>query len=223
VAREWCLAPPPDRGGGAGSVTGSDLNEPMIAAAAELAPTEAAITWRLADAEHLPFDDTSYDVVVCQQGLQFVPDCERAVSEMHRVLRPSGRVAASVWRGMDENPYFVAASIGLTEHVGPGADAFLTAACRLADPDEVGAIFEGAGFADVSVETAELLGQMMPAAELILGNLSGTPVAEALEEMTTVARQAMVDTIMAHLADDIDEQGQVRVLTRTNVVTATRV
>ena len=77
----------------------------MIAKARELAPE---IDWREGNAMQLPFADASFDLVLCQQMLQFVPDPAVAVREIHRVLAPNGRVIASTWRPRDEQPLFEA-------------------------------------------------------------------------------------------------------------------
>jgi SAM-dependent methyltransferase len=60
-----------------------------------------------------------YDVVLCQQGLQFVPDRLKALGEMRRVLASGGRVAVSVWTG--PSPCFVAMREGLARYVSPDA------------------------------------------------------------------------------------------------------
>jgi len=44
------------------------------------------------DAHALPFEDDTYDTVVCTFGLCAIPDLDRAIAEMHRVLRPGGRL-----------------------------------------------------------------------------------------------------------------------------------
>jgi ubiquinone/menaquinone biosynthesis C-methylase UbiE len=74
-------------------VTGLDVNEPMLNAARKI----PGIEWRLGSATELPFDDASFEVVLCQQGLQFFPDRRKAMKEMARVLTPNGKVSLSVW------------------------------------------------------------------------------------------------------------------------------
>jgi len=49
------------------------------------------------DAERLTFADLTFDRVVCRFGLMIMPNAERALAEMHRVLVPGGRVALAVW------------------------------------------------------------------------------------------------------------------------------
>src|SRR5262245_2671177 len=75
-----------------GHVIGGDINEGMLAVARRSAP---AIEWHQCAAEQLPFDDGSFDAVLCQFGLMFFTDRDQAVHEMARVLRPGGRLAVA--------------------------------------------------------------------------------------------------------------------------------
>jgi ubiquinone/menaquinone biosynthesis C-methylase UbiE len=74
-------------------LTGVDLSPVMLAAAAKRA-ADLGLTVDLseADAEHLPFDDASFDTVVCTLSLCSVADERAAIAEMHRVLRPGGQL-----------------------------------------------------------------------------------------------------------------------------------
>jgi ubiquinone/menaquinone biosynthesis C-methylase UbiE len=75
------------------SVSGVDLSPEMLALAREHAAElgrEADL--READAAHLPFPDASFDTVVCALSLCSIPDPERAITEMHRVLVPGGQL-----------------------------------------------------------------------------------------------------------------------------------
>jgi SAM-dependent methyltransferase len=66
----------------------------VVALARKLVP-EA--DFQSGDANELPFADNSFDAVVCGYGIMHVPDPEKAMQEMLRVLRPGGRAALSVW------------------------------------------------------------------------------------------------------------------------------
>lgn len=61
--------------------------------------------WRQADALALPFALASFDLVVCQFGVMFFPDCPRAMAEARRVLRPGGALLLSVWDRIEENEF----------------------------------------------------------------------------------------------------------------------
>lgn len=91
------------RAGSEGRVVASDLSKPMLAraAATEVRNGAAPIEYVEASAEALPFEDGRFDVVLCQQGLQFIPARAVAVGEMRRVLRPGGVAGIAVWASGD--------------------------------------------------------------------------------------------------------------------------
>src|SRR5262249_1850701 len=105
--------------GPTGQVRGVDLNPGMLAVARSVpAPTGAVITWQEGTATALPLEDAAFDVVLCQQGLQFFPDRVAALQEMHRVLVPGGRLALSVWGPIASSPGFAVLAEALARHVG---------------------------------------------------------------------------------------------------------
>jgi ubiquinone/menaquinone biosynthesis C-methylase UbiE len=79
-----------------GEVVGIDLAPGMIELAGREAPSGLALRFELMDMEDLRFPDGSFDAAACGHGLQFVPDLLRALSEARRVIKPGGRLAASV-------------------------------------------------------------------------------------------------------------------------------
>jgi ubiquinone/menaquinone biosynthesis C-methylase UbiE len=65
------------------------------------------IDWRCGNAAALPVgDDEKFDVIFCQQGLQFFPEKQVAIAEMRRVLAPGGRIAVSTWCALEDNAFF---------------------------------------------------------------------------------------------------------------------
>lgn len=74
----------------------SDISEDMLQVAKEKLKDEN-IEWQIIDAQELPFEANSIDLVVCCFGLMFVPDRLKAVSEVYRVLRPEGMFIFSTW------------------------------------------------------------------------------------------------------------------------------
>jgi ubiquinone/menaquinone biosynthesis C-methylase UbiE len=74
-------------------LTGIDLSPEMLQVCRQRAvETRPDIELREADAHALPFEDASFDTVVCTYSLCNIPDPHRAVGEMKRVLRPGGRL-----------------------------------------------------------------------------------------------------------------------------------
>jgi SAM-dependent methyltransferase len=84
------------------SIVATDLNQQMLDRASAIG-TDRPVVWRQADAMELPFDDASFDVVVCQFGVMFFPDRPHAYAEVRRVLRPGGRFLFNVWDRIEEN------------------------------------------------------------------------------------------------------------------------
>ena len=80
-------------------VTGLDLSPVLLDEARENAriASQSAIVWTEGDAEQLPYADASFDIVLSQFGHMFAPRPEVVMAEMHRVLKPGGRVAFATW------------------------------------------------------------------------------------------------------------------------------
>lgn len=78
---------------GKGNVTASDINHEMLAIGAKrLASADAGALVVEADAENLPFEEGTYDVVTVSFGIRNMTHKERALREMLRVLKPGGRL-----------------------------------------------------------------------------------------------------------------------------------
>jgi putative membrane protein len=79
-------------------VTASDLTPELLDAGRARAETAGAeLQWVQADAEHLPFEDASFDVVMSAIGVMFAPHHQLAADELVRVLRPGGRLGLLSW------------------------------------------------------------------------------------------------------------------------------
>ena len=143
------------RVGPGGEVVLSDVVPEMTSIAAARARSSGLDNVRTAtlDLEQIDQPDGSYDVVLCREGLMFAvqPDC--AVNEMHRVLRPGGRISVAVWGPQKENPWLGIVFEALTAITGsavppPG----IPGPFALDDQARLGSLMEAAGFADITIE-----------------------------------------------------------------------
>src|SRR5690606_14489245 len=135
--------------GAEGTVVGLDVNPGMVAVARTVASTGASIDWREASAESMPLPDDSFDVVLCQLGLQFMADRLAALREMRRVLVDGGRMLLNV--GGQAGRHFTVLSEAMERRISPMAAGFVRQVFALNDPSEIERLMIDAGFEDVSV------------------------------------------------------------------------
>jgi ubiquinone/menaquinone biosynthesis C-methylase UbiE len=85
--------------GVSGHVLGIDLSDRMVGGAERRAREKnlSNCSFSRMDAETLALPDAGFDVVLCALGLMYMPDPEKALREMRRVLRADGRVSLAVW------------------------------------------------------------------------------------------------------------------------------
>jgi ubiquinone/menaquinone biosynthesis C-methylase UbiE len=86
------------------SIVATDLNQDMLDFGASVRADEN-VSWQEADAMALPFEDNSFDAVICQFGVMFFPERTKAYSETLRVLKPGGRFIFNVWDKIEENEF----------------------------------------------------------------------------------------------------------------------
>lgn len=128
-----------------GEVFGVDFNPAQITTARSI---DSSIDWREGDAESLPFTDQEFDLVVCQQGFQFFPDRVQTVKEVHRVLKPGGRVGIAVWSSIERSPGYLALSSALGRTIGSSAAKLLDELFALSDSSVISRSFSDGGFRD---------------------------------------------------------------------------
>lgn len=137
--------------GANGQVVGLDVNPAMLAVArAHAAPSATTIRWQEGNAMALPFPDGVFDVVLCQHGLQFVPDRGASVREMRRVLVPGGRALAIVFQTLTRHPIYEALIESLARHLSVPVSA-LSIPFALCDADKLRTLFTVAGFEKVEI------------------------------------------------------------------------
>ena len=177
-----------------GAVVGLDISPEMLAVARDLPASEgAALEWQQGDASaSLPAGD--FDLVVCQQGLQFVPDRAAAVRQMRRVLAPGGRAVVSVFRELPHHPLYEALIEAEARYLGTSVEAVATP-FSLGSADELRTLFDEAGFQRVDI-AAESHPVRFPAPERFVA-LTVLAAASIIpnSEMDAEARSELVQTV----------------------------
>lgn len=181
-----------ERLGDAGYVVGIDLSPDMLAVARAVAPS---IHWREGNAVALPLKDgEQFDVVVCQQGLQFFPDKPAAAAEMRRALAKGGRLAVTTWRSDDESPFFRDLRIVAERHLGAIADNRYS----FGDPALIEALFREAGFHEIRSKAISRTIRFNEGAPLLrLNTMALVGMSAAGKAMSDEERKVVVDAIVS--------------------------
>lgn len=138
------------RTGPASAAVGLDIAPGMLSVARSLSPQ---LDWHHGSVDRLPFDDGSFDRVLCQFGLMFFADTAAAIREMLRVLRPGGRLAIAVWDRLERNPGFADKVEILEQTAGTGAADALRAPFCLGDRERLCALAGAAGMRELEANT----------------------------------------------------------------------
>jgi ubiquinone/menaquinone biosynthesis C-methylase UbiE len=181
----------------------TDLNQAMLDVAAVKIRSNR-VTFQQADAQDLPFPDSSFDLVLCQFGAMFFLDRAKAYREAQRVLEPGGHFLFNVWDRIERNPVSATVAAAVADCFPDDPPNFL---CRTPfgyhDAAAIAKELEAAGFAEVVVETVEKRSSR-PAAEAAIGICHGSPLRGEIEERDPTRLDEVTDAAteaLAHLGD----------------------
>ncbi len=182
------------RVGPAARITGVDLNPRMLEVARAAAAREGrAIEFREARAESLPFPDRGFDVALCQFALMFMDDRPKALAELHRVLAPGGRLGLSVWQGLDRHPFYATLDRVIERRAGISA---LRTIFALGDEAELRALLEGAGFAEVAIQSVSMTARFPNPAGFLAGEIDlDTAAIPSMQSLDERERRALTEAI----------------------------
>ena len=206
-----------DRMGDATSVVGLDLNDARLEVARELRPD---IEWRQGDAVELPFADGSFDAVLCQAGLMFVPDVTKALAEMSRVTRAGGTVAVMVWDRVGSQPAYDPLIEIAARHAGPDAVTQLGTYFALGDLDELTSRLGSADLHVTHATTHETIVRFPSVDAFVLAEVDATPLAERLTEEQL---SAILEDTRESLRPFVEDDGQAAISIRGHRVIAAKV
>ncbi len=184
-------------------ISGVDFSKEMLALAAETA-RDARL--KEGDAADLPFDDSEFDAVVCNFGMMHLPDQPRALTEIHRVLRPGGQFLMATWVGPQSSPAFGAVFGAIKAQadfsvVPPQPDLF-----AFANPSTAKEMMSGSGLKMTSHDVVTPAWKLSAPEELFEIFLTATVGAAMLiksqkQEVVEAIRDQITATVSANHAD----------------------
>ncbi len=206
-----------------GKVVGLDVAPGMleIARSAPL-PSSARveIDWQESDVVNMPFEDGSFDVAISQQGFQFFPDPSAALKEIHRVLKPGGRIAFSVWRPIRYSPGFLVLAEALGRHISEDVGNTMRVPFSFA-PERLRSLLTESGFRDLRIRIEVLPARFPSCEEFVKRQVASSPLAGPVGQASDPARSGLISDVSAALDSSVDDDGLVFPL-ETHVVVAHR-
>jgi len=198
-----------------GSVIGIDLSEGMLETAKQHAESRGISNYQTqtGDVSELPFSDQRFDAISCRMGFMFFPDIISTLQEMRRVLKPGGRLAASVW-GPPQQNFWVTVTMGTINQLmnlpAPPADAPGMFRCSMAG--FMAEQFTKAGFSNVSEQAVGTGLQMDADTYWEMITEVGAPIVAAMSEADKHMREQIKNEVFRKIHekfpdDNINLQG----------------
>lgn len=189
--------------GPGGHVTGLDISAPMLGLARTRAEGRANISLRLEDAAAASLPAESFDLLFSRFGVMFFGDPVAAFTNMHRAMKPDGRLAFACWRPPANNPWVripLQAARPFLELDGP-APPGLPGQFSFGDANHVATILESAGFAAPSFSVFNLPMPMGKSLDEAVGRMSTFgSLARAMEAAPEAQREKALAAIRAAVA-----------------------
>jgi SAM-dependent methyltransferase len=192
-----------ERVGATGRAAGLDLNPGMLEVARAVTPTGMAIEWRQSNAEAMQLSSEAFDVVLCQMGLQFMPDKLAALREMRRVLAPGGRFIMNV--PGPTPPVFAIMDEALARYISPEAAKFVRVVFALHDPAEVQGLISGAGFCDVAIQSGTKKLRLPAPQEFLWQYVQSTPLGGVVAQVDDESRAALERDVVAKWQEFVED------------------
>ncbi|MDI1266741.1 MAG: class I SAM-dependent methyltransferase [bacterium] len=198
----------------------TDLNQPMLDYAAARQNGDGRITWRTADAQALPFEDGTFDLVCCQFGAMFFPDRPSAYREARRVLKPGGTLLFNAWDRIEDNVFAHHVTKALAEFFPDDPPRFMARTPHgYHDAALIRSDLAKAGFSNVAIETRTEESRAPSPQYVATAYCQGTPLRNEIESRAPDRLQAATDFVAAALARK-HGNGEVAAKIQALVVTA---
>ena len=197
-------------------IVATDLNPMMLKAAAQRLASDR-VSFQPANAQDLPFDDESFDLVVCQFGVMFFPEKVRANEEAHRVLRSNAHYLLVTFDRLELNPVPKAAGDAVAALFPDDPPAYMERGpFSYVEPALIKHDLLAAGFTNIELETVALKG-FVSARDAAKGLVLGSPFRAEIERRDSSALDRALDAVTAALArwDQADAPMSAHIVTAT--------
>ncbi len=168
-----------------GRVVGLDINADMLEfARSQPIRSGTPVEWVQGDAQAMPFANGTFDVALCQGGLQFMHDRLAALREMYRVLQADGRLVVLLYEDLQASSGFAILARTIAPYVDPKVVEHIVAPFMLNDKKEVQALFKEVGFVRISLSEETKITRFRSAEYFVRSRLLGSRIRSLLDDQT---------------------------------------
>jgi ubiquinone/menaquinone biosynthesis C-methylase UbiE len=184
----------------AAKLIASDISEDMLQEAKKKL-RDLDIEWQTIDAQELPFNDCSIDLVVCCFGYMFVPDKAKAFAEAYRVLKPGGMFLFTTWDRVEKNiPSYITRLIA-EDYLEEPLPESNNQATSMSEEGVISPLLQNAGFTKISIEKVELLSASPTARDAAYGLVKGGPFYKVIKKRNPAWIDEMINKVEKELAE----------------------
>jgi SAM-dependent methyltransferase len=163
-------------------IVATDFHPAMLAVAEERSEWVGNVDYQVANGMDLPFDDGSFDALLCQFGMMFYPDKELGYREAARVLKPGGQFIFNLWDTLETNPIAKLVHEIVAELDPDNPPDFLTVPFAHWDLPAIRTELRSAGFEDVGTVVLPRECRGRSARDVAIAFTAGSPLATQLAE-----------------------------------------
>lgn len=156
-------------------ITATDLNPGMLDVGKKIVQS-GNINWQVADACDLPFDDNNFEAVICQFGVMFFPDKQKAMSEAFRVLKPGGQIVFNTWDSLENNRICKIPDDVVNRVFPDDPPPFYKIPFSMYDPVKMENLLKNAGFKNIKVENKKMEGYSESPDNAVTAFTEGNPI-----------------------------------------------
>ncbi len=173
----------------------TDLNEDMLNIAKTKFNKDENIEFQTADALNLPFEDGSFDAVVCQFSVMFFPDKLLALQEAARVLKPGGLFYFNIWDSFEHNHLVRMVNKTVTGCLPDNPPTFYQVPYGYYDIDVIKNLLFQAGFGAIDISVLPRTSSAMEARHVALGYVMGNPTCSHIKQTAPESLEDIVNAV----------------------------
>jgi SAM-dependent methyltransferase len=188
-----------------GEIVATDLNEAMLDFARSRRTSLPNVRFEIADACSLPFPEDSFDAVLCQFGVMFFPDKERAMREARRVLRADGQLIFNVWDSLSRNPVPRIAHETIGKFFDGETPTFMLTPFGYHEIDPIVSLLDRVGFRSIDVEKVPTVLERPSARSLAIGLVEGNPGIVEIRERARAEPDEIVEAVTEAIREELGD------------------